>query len=87
MKNTLRPYHISGAIFIAGAICLIIFTQSWIIGIIGLLIGYEIIDNGIKYEQKKTCKCNETKCCQGHSEDNHEPTVVGNDGERQGEDN
>lgn len=84
--KALKPYHISAAIFIAGAICLIIFMEAWLIGIIGLVIGYEIIEHGLKLENKE-CSCNEKKCCQGNSEEHHKSTTVGNDEQRKGEDN
>lgn len=86
MKDALKHYHISAAIFIAGSICLIVFTGTWLLGIIGLLIGYEIIELGMKNEGK-TCNCHEKKCCEKDSGDHHEPTTVGNDGERKGENN
>lgn len=86
MNKSIKPYHISAAIFIVGAICLIIFKDAWLVGVIGLLIGYEIIEHGIENE-KKECSCHEKKCCEGNSEEHHKPTTVGNDEQRKGEDN
>ena len=85
MKNIIKPYHISAFIIIAGAICLIIYKDAWLLGIIGLLIGYEIIEHGIIEE--KNYKNNEKKCCEKNSGDHHKPTIVGNDEQREGENN